>query len=147
MLVRFHYSTVLLWKICHTLHESSTARKEQSSFKSFCHPTSCSCMQLSNSLSFLHQYHIPTLQISNMWQQIGILLPFECLNARQLWGKQDTLPSVELSLSHHAPPVPWGLGCSGQLSRQELKDWETKKMFLWGRVLSTFSFTATIRGL
>lgn len=54
--MRFHYNTMHLWRICHTPHESSNARKDQSSFKSFCLLTPCSFIQLSKSFSFLHQY-------------------------------------------------------------------------------------------
>lgn len=73
-----------------------------------------SCMQLSNSLSFLHQYRMPTSHVSDGQQQTGVLLPSESCNASQLQGTRGALPSAELSLSRGAPPPLWGLGICPQ---------------------------------
>lgn len=110
ILLRFHCNTMRLWKICHIPRESRIARKEKSNFKSFCLPTSCSCMQLSNFLSFLQQYCTPTLRVSNVQQQMGVLLPFKCHNVSQLQGKQSWAWAAVHLLSHG----DWGAQGSSQ---------------------------------
>lgn len=71
---------------------------------------------------YLTPIPVPALHASDMRQQISVLFPLECCKAGQLQGEQDTLPSAELSVIHGAYLIPWGLGCSGQLSGQELQN-------------------------
>lgn len=105
-----------LWRLCHTPHESSIARKEQSSFKSFCLPTPCSCIQLSKSLFFLHQYLCQLCMSTTcgnrpvfyyLWSAV---MQVSCKESRTLCPLQ----SWAWSMVHILSPGDWGAQDSSQ---------------------------------
>lgn len=53
---------------------------------------------------------MPTLGVSNMQQQMGVLLPFKCHNVSQLQGKQ----SWAWAAVHLLSPGDWGAQGSSQ---------------------------------